>query len=57
LLAPLVAALAALAMAALMLGVGEGHHGWDWWWVIPAGLLFARRLAGRGGVHRDSRQN
>jgi hypothetical protein len=57
LLAPLAAALAALAIAALVLGVGEGHHGWDWWWVIPAGLLFARRLAGRGGVHRDSGRN
>lgn len=53
LLAPVAAALAAL----LVLGVGDGHHGWDWWWVIPAGLLFARRLAGRGGVHRDSGPN
>jgi Domain of unknown function (DUF1707) len=48
LLAPVAAALAALAMAALVLGVGDSRHGWDWWWVIPAGLLFARRLAGRG---------
>jgi hypothetical protein len=54
LLAPVAAALAALAMAALVLGVGEGRYGWDWWWVIPAGLLFMRRRAGRGGVHRDS---
>ena len=46
LLAPVAAALAALAIAALVLGVGEGHQGWDWWWVIPASLLFARR-AGR----------
>ena len=44
--------------AALVLGVGDGRQGWDWWWwVIPAGLLFARRLAGRGGIHRDSGQN
>ena len=57
LLAPLAAALAALAIAALVLGVGDGHHGWDWWWVIPAGLLFARRLAERSGVHRDSGRN
>jgi len=57
LLAPVAAALAALAVAALVLGVGDGRHGWDWWWVIPAGLFLARRLAGRGGVHRDSRQN
>jgi hypothetical protein len=51
-LAPVAAALVALAIAALVLGVGEGRHGWDWWWVIPAGLLFARRLAGRGGPAR-----
>jgi DUF1707 SHOCT-like domain len=54
LLAPVAAALAALAMAVVVLGGGGGRHGWDWWWVIPAGLLFARRLAGRGGLHRDS---
>src|SRR6185312_13299657 len=57
LLAPAAAALAALAIAALVLGVGDGRQGWDWWWVIPASLLFARRLAGRGGVHRDSGRN
>src|SRR5215471_996150 len=57
LLAPVAAALAALAIAALVLGVGEGRHGWDWWWVIPAGLLVARRLSSRGGVHRDFRRN
>src|SRR5215470_14118851 len=53
-LAPLAAALAALAMAAVVLGVADGRHGWHWWWVIPAGLLLARRLAGHGGAHRDS---
>jgi hypothetical protein len=57
LLAPVAAALAALAIAALVLGVGDGRQGWDWWWVIPAGLLLARRLAGRGGVYRDSERN
>jgi hypothetical protein len=57
LLAPVAVALAALAMAALVLGVGEGRHGWAWWWIIPAGLFIARRLAGRGGVHRDSGRN
>jgi hypothetical protein len=55
---PLLAPVAvALAVAALVLGVGEGRYGWDWWWVIPAGLLFMRRRAGRGGVHRDSGRN
>jgi hypothetical protein len=57
LLAPVTAALAVLAIAALVLGVGDGRHGWDWWWVIPAGLLFARRLAGWGGAHQDSGRN
>jgi hypothetical protein len=57
LLAPVAAALAALAIAALVLGVGDGRQGWDWWWVIPAGLLFARRLTGRGSVRRDSGRN
>src|SRR5215475_2485626 len=57
LLVAVAAALTALAVAALVLGVGDGRQGWDWWWVIPAGLLFARRLAGRGGVHRDSGRN
>jgi Domain of unknown function (DUF1707) len=47
LLTSVAAALAALAIAALVLGVDDGRHGWDWWWIIPAGLLFARRLAGR----------
>jgi len=47
LLAPVAAALAVLAIAALVLGVGDGRQGWDWWWVIPAGLLFARRLQAR----------
>jgi hypothetical protein len=57
LLAAVTALLAVLAVAALVLGVGDGRQGWDWWWVIPAGLLFARRLAGRGGAHRDSGRN
>jgi hypothetical protein len=57
LLALVAAALAALAIAALALGVGGGRQGWDWWWVIPAGLLLARGLAGRGGVCRDSGRN
>jgi hypothetical protein len=57
LLAPIAAALAALACVALVLGVGEGGHVWDVWWVLPVGLLVARRLAGLGGVHRDSGRN
>jgi len=57
LLAPVAAALVALACVAVVLGVGEGRHVWDVWWVIPVGLLVARRLAGLSGVHRDSGRN
>jgi hypothetical protein len=38
-----------LVVIALVLGTGHGHHGWDAWWVIPVGLLIARRLGGRRG--------
>ena len=57
LLAPAAAALAALVVAALVLGVGDGRYGWGWWWVIPAGLVLARRLAGRGGARRGPGRN
>jgi Domain of unknown function (DUF1707) len=56
-LAPVAAALAALAIVAVVLGVGGAGHGWDIWWVIPVGLLIARRLAGPRGVHRDSERS
>jgi len=35
LVAPVAAALAALAIAALVPGVGDGRHGWVWWWGHP----------------------
>jgi hypothetical protein len=50
---PLAAALAGLAIVAAVLGFGAGRHGWDIWWVIPVGLLIARKLAGPRGVRRD----
>jgi len=56
-MAPLVAALAGLAIVVAVLGVGAGHHGWGIWWVIPVGLLIARRLAGPRRVRRDSGRN
>jgi DUF1707 SHOCT-like domain len=44
------AVLAALVVVGLVLGTGHGgRHGWDVWWVIPVGLLVARRLAGGRG--------
>ena len=54
LLVPVAAAVAVLVIVALVLSVGVGRHRWVWWWVIPAVLIAARKLAGRGGVHRDS---
>lgn len=57
LLVPVAAVLAALACVALVLSMGEGRHAGGLWWIIPVGLLVARRLAGRGSVHRDSGQN
>jgi hypothetical protein len=47
--------LAVLAVVSLVLGSGHGHHGWDVWWVIPVGLLIARRLAGGPGGRRSRR--
>jgi hypothetical protein len=44
-----------LAIVALVLG--GGHHGWDFWWVVPVGLLLARRLAGPRRVHREPERN
>lgn len=48
-----VAVLAALAVLVILsagFGVAaHGHHGGDFWWLIPVGLLAARRLA-RGDV-------
>jgi hypothetical protein len=51
---PLAAALAGLAIVAAVLGFGAGRHGWDIWWVIPVGLLIARKLAGPRRARRDS---
>ncbi len=50
----LVPLLAALSVVSLVLSVRTGHHGWAAWWVVPVGLLVARRLAGRRGVRQDS---
>jgi Domain of unknown function (DUF1707) len=50
----LVPLLAALSVVSLVLSVQTGHHGWAAWWVVPVGLLVARRLAGRRGVRQDS---
>jgi Domain of unknown function (DUF1707) len=54
-------ALVVLMILSAGLGVAtHGHHGGDFWWLIPVGLLAARRLArgdGRGpGPARRSRR-
>jgi hypothetical protein len=46
------AGLVVLVIVASVLGVGAGHHRWDFWPVIPIGLLIARRLAGPRRAHR-----
>jgi Domain of unknown function (DUF1707) len=51
---PLAAALAGLAIVAAVLGFGAGRDGWSIWWIIPVGLLIARKLAGPRRVRRDS---
>jgi len=49
-LAPIAVALAGLAIVAVVLGAGQGRHAWGIWWVIPAALIIARRLARRRGL-------
>ena len=52
-LMPLIVPVAALAILAAVLATSTGIHGWGAWWVIPVGLLIARRLAGRRDIRRD----
>ena|ERR1700728_1224785 len=53
-LVPVAVVLAVTVITALVLGPGRGHHGWEAWWVVPAGLLIARRLAAvRSGGRRS----
>lgn len=52
-LVPLVVPVVVLAILAMVLATSTGIHAWAVWWVIPVGLLIARRLAGR----RDFRQH
>jgi hypothetical protein len=49
--------LAAVAVVALVLSSGAGHHGWAAWWIMPVALLVARRLAGRRGAPRGPWRN
>jgi hypothetical protein len=48
------AALAGLAVVVAVLGFDAGRHGWGVWWIIPIGLLIARKLAGPRRARRDS---
>jgi Domain of unknown function (DUF1707) len=52
LLAMVAAALVVLVIVAFVLGAGAGSHRWDFWPVIPIGLIIARRFAGPRRAHR-----
>jgi hypothetical protein len=52
---PWVVPLAALAIVGLTVGATTGHQGWGVWWVVPAALMVARRVATGRGVRRDFR--
>jgi DUF1707 SHOCT-like domain len=51
-LAVLAVPVAVLATLAVVLGTRTGVHAWGFWWVIPVGLVIARRMAGRRGMER-----
>jgi hypothetical protein len=46
-----------LATLAVVVGTRSGVHAWGFWWVIPVGLLVARRLAGRRSMERGFRDD
>jgi Domain of unknown function (DUF1707) len=60
-LAPAAVVLAGVVIVALVFGADGSHHRWDhmWgiWWIIPAALVIARRLAGRDGAFPGSRRS
>jgi hypothetical protein len=55
-LLPAAAVLAVVIILGVALAHGTGHHEWAGWWVIPVGLLVARRIAGRRGMPPGSRR-
>jgi hypothetical protein len=52
---PWIVPLAVLAIVGLTVGASTGHHGWGFWWVVPAALIVARRVARGHGARRDFR--
>jgi Domain of unknown function (DUF1707) len=52
---PWVVPLAALVIVGLTVGAAAGHQGWGIWWVVPAALIVARRVARGRGIRRDLR--
>jgi hypothetical protein len=53
---PWVVPLVALVIVGLAVGAGTGHQGWGVWWVVPAALIVARRVARGRGVRDDFRR-
>jgi Domain of unknown function (DUF1707) len=49
---PVGVALAAVAVVGIVVAIVGGSHGSHLWWIIPVGLLVARRVAGRGSRRR-----
>ncbi|HTZ24462.1 MAG TPA: DUF1707 domain-containing protein [Streptosporangiaceae bacterium] len=47
--------LAALVIVGLTVGASTGHQGWGVWWVVPAALIVARRVARGRGARGDFR--
>ena len=52
---PWVVPLVALAIVGLTLAASTGHRSWGTWWVVPAALIVARRVARGRGARRDFR--
>jgi hypothetical protein len=53
---PWVVPLVALVVVALAVGISTGHRSWGAWWVVPAALVVARRVARGRGVRGDFRR-
>jgi hypothetical protein len=48
--------LVALVIVSMAVGASAGHQTWGLWWVVPAALIVARRVARGRGVRDDFRR-
>jgi hypothetical protein len=53
---PWVVPLVALVIVSIAVGASTGHQGWGVWWVVPAALIVARKVARGRGVGGDFRR-